>query len=66
MGISLKVNIIVGLEFELTYYDISVQHVNRYAIVTHPLKKLGMLHFEENQLFIENYWYILISGQYFL
>ena len=35
-GISPKVNIIAQLEFELTYYDIVVQHVNHYATETLP------------------------------
>ena len=34
--ISLKVNIIVQLECELTYYDIAIQFVNCYAIGTSP------------------------------
>ena len=31
MGICLKVNIIVLLEFELGNYDVAVQHVSHYA-----------------------------------
>ena len=35
-SINLKVNIIAQLEFELTYYDIVVQHVNHYTMETFP------------------------------
>ena len=31
-GISLKVNVIVRLEFELAFYDVAVLLVNHYAI----------------------------------
>ena len=31
---SLKVNIIAQLEFELTYYNITVQHISNYAMGT--------------------------------
>ena len=34
MGISLKVNFIARLEFELDYYDITFQHVSHYAVET--------------------------------
>ena len=30
-GISLKVNVIARLEFELTYYDAAVQHISHYS-----------------------------------
>ena len=30
-GMKLKVKIIVRLEFELTYYDTTLQYVNHYA-----------------------------------
>ena len=30
-GISLKVNVIVQLEFEFVYYDLVIQHFNHYA-----------------------------------
>ena len=33
LGISLKVNALVQLEFELVYDDIAVQHVNHYALL---------------------------------
>ena len=29
-----KVNLIAGLVFELTYYDVSVKHVNHYDTMT--------------------------------
>ena len=32
--ISLKVNIIAQLEFELTNYDVAVQHISHYAMRT--------------------------------
>ena len=35
-GISPKINVIVLLEFELTYYDIAVQHITHYAMGTLP------------------------------
>ena len=35
-GISPKVNLIVWVEFELTYYDVVVQYVNHNAIGTLP------------------------------
>ena len=35
-GISLKVNVIAWLEFELTYYDVTVQHVSHIAMETTP------------------------------
>ena len=31
MGICPKVNVIARLAFELTYYDVAVQHVSHYA-----------------------------------
>ena len=34
-GISPKVNVVARQEFELTYNDISVQHVSHFAPVTH-------------------------------
>ena len=37
-GISLEVNIITQLEFELTYYNITVQHVSYCTMVT-PLQE---------------------------
>ena len=33
-GISAKVNVIAWLEFELTYYNVTVQHVNHYTTET--------------------------------
>ena len=36
-GISPKLNIITGLVFELADYDVGIQHVNHYTMVT-PLK----------------------------
>ena len=36
-SISLEVNIIAQLEFELAYYESTVQHFNYYAIGTIPL-----------------------------
>ena len=43
-SISPKENIIVWLEFELTYYDVTVQHYNHYAtgIPTPPLAKRAL------------------------
>ena len=38
-GISLKVNVIVRLEFELAYYDIAIQHVNHDTIKASPIIK---------------------------
>ena len=35
-GIRLKVNVIVQLEFELTYCDVAVQHVSHYTIGIPP------------------------------
>ena len=35
-GISLKVNIITRLEFDLVYYDSAVQHVNHNVTDTSP------------------------------
>ena len=35
-GISLKVSIITPLEFELPYYDITVQLISHYATGTFP------------------------------
>ena len=40
-SIRLKVNMLVQLEFQLAYYDVAVQHVNRYAMGT--LSKQVML-----------------------
>ena len=34
--ISPKVNVIAQLEFELTYYNVTVQHFSHYAIGTPP------------------------------
>ena len=39
-GISLKVNVIVQLEFELVLYDATVQHVNHYAMVIPPIQSV--------------------------
>ena len=36
-SISLKVNVIVRLEFELAYYNVADQHVNHYTKSTSPL-----------------------------
>ena len=36
-SISLKVNLIARLEFELAYYDVVVQHVNHNTTETLPL-----------------------------
>ena len=33
-GISLKVNVIAQLKFELTYNDVVAQHVNHYSMGT--------------------------------
>ena len=33
-GISPKVNVLAQLEFELTYYDVAVQHISHYAMST--------------------------------
>ena len=33
-GINPKVNVIVRLEFELAYYDVTVQHISQYAMGT--------------------------------
>ena len=38
-GISLKVNVVLLLEFRFAYYDVAVQHVRHYATRTPPLKK---------------------------
>ena len=35
-GISLKVNIIVQLEFELTYHNVTIQYVTHKATETNP------------------------------
>ena len=35
--ISLKVNIIMGLEFELTYFEAAVQYYNHYTTVNPSL-----------------------------
>ena len=35
-GISPKGNVIPWLEFELTTYDIAVQHINHYVMMTAP------------------------------
>ena len=40
--IDLKVNVITQLEFKLTYYNVAVQHVCHYAMVT-PLYRIGIL-----------------------
>ena len=37
MGISLKVNIIAQLEFELAYFKATVQHFSYYATETFPI-----------------------------
>ena len=39
-GICPKVNVIVRLEFELTYDDSTVQHFNHYTTGTPPVKVL--------------------------
>ena len=36
MGISLKLNVIARLEFELVFYDIAEQHVSHYTTGTYP------------------------------
>ena len=36
-GVCLKVNIIIQLEFELTYFETTVQHFSRYAKRIPPL-----------------------------
>ena len=33
-SITLKMNVIVQLEFELTYYDVTIQHISDYATGT--------------------------------
>ena len=39
-SISLKVNVILQLEFELAYNDLAVKHVNHNATGTHPNETL--------------------------
>ena len=36
MIMSLKINVIVQLEFELAYYDVTVQYISHYTIETSP------------------------------
>ena len=36
-GISLKVNRLARLEFELIYYDVAVQYISHYATKTLPI-----------------------------
>ena len=43
-GVSPKVNVIVRLGFELTYYNIAVQHVSHYTTGTpFSCKNMGMI-----------------------
>ena len=37
-GISLKVSLIARQEFELTYYNVAVQHISHYLTGIHPWK----------------------------
>ena len=44
-GISPKVNVIVQLEFELAYYNFTVQLVNHYTMETpNPFSKVLVIH----------------------
>ena len=47
-GISPKVNVIARLESELAYYNVTVQHVTHYTVVTlpHEISKCSQYHGE--------------------
>ena len=42
-SISLTVNVIVRLEFQLPHFDVAPQHASHYGIESFPWKSIGML-----------------------
>ena len=54
-SITLKVNLIARLEFELTYYNVAVQHISNYATSTLLNWKKMSERFSD---FVSNQWFL--------
>ena len=59
IGISPKVNVVAGLEFELAYYDVTVQHFSHYHTVTPPIFSAVFKGFFCTRLFGIKYFYLI-------
>ena len=65
-AISPKVNVIAWVEFELAYFEATVQHFNYYAAGFTPNLMVPFLYQDTYCLFMEQYLYFLICYDSFV